>query len=800
MGWVNLAGRLDNEDRLLMNYRYVIVGILAVMLSVFSPYGGTRGMIPAAQAEVVSRIVVEGNQRIETDTVLSYMQVQPGEPYDATKIDESIKALFQTGLFQDVRMVRRGNELVVTVQENPMINRVNFEGNTEIKDDDLAKEVELRERMMFTRARVQNDAQRIVALYRRTGYYGVTVEPKIIRLPQNRVDLVFEIKEGDETTISRLEFVGNNSFSDSDLRGVVGSQEYSWWKFFNRNDTYDPDRVEFDKELLRRYYLRNGFADVRIVSADVTETPQGNQFVVTYTIEEGPRYSIADVAVNVGDVTLDEAELRKGIRTEVGQTFDATRVDKTVENLTLEAARQGFVFAKVNPNIQRNPGQSSLNISYDIVEGPRTYIERIDITGNFRTEDKVIRRELKLFEGDAYNRVLVDRARRRLTSLDYFEKIDFQETPGSAPDKIILTVAVTEKSTGSISFSIGYSSTEYVVGSVALQERNFLGRGYDLKLNTIASWYKQQIDFSFTDPYFMDLPISAGFDLFATQTNNQQYSNYSSWQAGGALRAGFRLDEYSSIFFKTGAIWRDVNNIDKSEAAPAIIESQGDSTKIINSVNYVWDNLDNPTNPTNGFRGQLSGEIASWPGTVDYVGAEAHGWYFFSFFDSAVVMKVEGNGGVLAGYAGDKVPVQDRFFMGGDSFRGFEPAGVGPMQRSNDGGTDSIGGLYYAIGTLETVFPLGIPEEWGVKGEVFTDFGTVFGSDDKSVAVGTGDCNYGAKKDCTVYDSTQLRLSVGAGIIWQSPFGPLKFEAAYPLLKSEYDKTEYFRFSVGTRF
>ena len=397
-----------------MGYRIVLSGLLALALSFVLPLAAPEGFSTSAHAKAVTRIVVEGNRRIESETVLSYMQISAGDAYDEGKVDDSIKALFQTGLFADVQIDLRGSELVVTVEENPMINRVNFEGNSEIKDRDLVKEVELHEQMMLTRSKVVSDVQRIIALYRRSGYYSVKVSPKLIRLPENRVDLVFEIDEGAETTIRDIRFVGNKAFSEGDLRSVIGTAEHSWWNFFSRTDTYDPDRVEYDKELLRRYYLKNGFADVRVVAAEATMTADGEQFELTFTIEEGDRYAVADVAVNVGNQSLDSDGLKSGIKTSVGDFYDASLVDKTVENLTLEASRQGYVFAKVNPEIQRNEGQSSLNITYNIVEGPRTYIERIDIVGNTRTEDRVIRRELRLFEGDAFNRILVERARRLL--------------------------------------------------------------------------------------------------------------------------------------------------------------------------------------------------------------------------------------------------------------------------------------------------------------------------------------------------------------------------------------------------
>ncbi|MCA3562568.1 MAG: outer membrane protein assembly factor BamA [Aestuariivirga sp.] len=791
-----------------MRYKFVFVAFLAFVLSVLAPVAAPGVAATAVYADVVTAIVVEGNKRIESDTILSYVQVSRGQNATPEKVDESVKALFQTGLFSDVQITRSGNTLVVKVDENPMVNEVNFEGNKAVKDTDLAKEVELRERMMFTRAKVLSDVNRIIAVYRRAGYYNVKVSPKIIRLPENRVNLVYEINEGGETKVRQIDFVGNNAFSAGQLKSVIGTQQYAWWRFYNRNDTYDSDRLEYDKELLRRYYLRNGFADVQVISAEAVLTPSGDGFIITFTIDEGPRYKVADVAVNVGDAQLDSKDLIAKVKTGVGDYFDATKVDKTVEQLTLEAARQGFVFARVNPDIARDAGDKSLNITYNIVEGPRTYIERIDIVGNYRTEDEVIRRELNLFEGDAFNRVVIERARRRLTALDYFEKIDFQESEGSAPDRVVLTVVVQEKSTGSVNFSLGYARQEKIVGSVSLQERNFLGKGYDVKVNVSGSWYRQNVTLSFTDPYFMGLPVSAGFDVFATNVDNQQESNYNSQMLGFALRTGFRIDEYSGISFRYGFTWRDVNGINKAQASPAVIESVGESTKSAVMASYTWDNLDNPVRPTNGFRGQLEGELAGLGGDVHYGKLEAHGWYFLPVYEDAVVLKIEGNAGQILPFNGDNVRLQDRFFKGGDTFRGFQPAGVGPRQRGNSGSTDAVGGKTYAIGTLEMTFPIGLPEQWGVLGEAFTDFGTVFDSGVDTVLAGQGDCSYGNNKlplgskasNCTSYDSAAFRLSVGTGVIWSSPFGPLRFEAAYPLLKAERDKTEYFRFSVGTAF
>ena len=787
----------------LMNLRFFrLIVCLALILGV-APVVAPQIVLQPAYAATVSRVVIRGNQRVEDETILSYMQLGVGDTIDDELVDESIKSLFQTGLFRDVGVVRQGTSLIVTVSENPLINVVNIEGNREIDDETLLKEVEARERIIFTKARAASDTRRILGVYQKQGFYNVTVTPKLIRLPENRINLVFEVNEGGKTHIEQINFSGNDNFSDGDLRDVIATKEHSKLFFFLRNTTFDADRLAYDKELLRRYYLKNGFADVQIVSADPRVADDGDGFIIDFVVEEGPRYDVADVAINIGDSNLQPDALRAKVKTGVGETYDASKVDKSVENLTLESAKQGFVFAKVDPRVDRNPDGKTVNIVYDITEGPRTYVERIDIIGNTRTLDHVIRRELRLFEGDAYNRALVERARRRLTAMDYFTKVDFREEEGSAPDKIVLVVEVEEKNTGELTFSIGYSTVETVVGAVGVSERNLFGRGWQAKLNTSLSFKKQQVDFSFTEPYFMGMPISAGIDLFANNIDNEDESSFTSQQVGGALRTGFRLDEFSSVSFKYLIAFRDVKGIDVETAAPAIIDEEGDSLKSAIGSTYTYDDLDNPLKPTSGLRAQLESEVAGLGGDAQYASLEARAWWFMSFLDEKLTLKLEANAGHIEPFSNDGLPLQDRFFKGADSFRGFAKSGIGPKQVGNDGELDSIGAENYAIGTVELIFPLwGIPEEWGLEGAVFSDFGTVFGTDEDDVAFGTANClgDGVSTADCDVFDSTNIRAAIGAGVIWQSPFGPLRLEAAYPVLKEDFDETEKFRFSIGTRF
>ena len=785
-----------------MRKNYGLIGLLVLVFSLVAPIGAPFFVANTLVAASVSNIVIEGAQRVDRETVLSYLQFGNGQEATSARIDESLKALFQTGLFSDVGIVRRGSAIVIRIVENPLINVVNFEGNNEIDDKTLQKEVEVKQSMIFTKARIQSDTRRVLALYQAKGFYNVKVDPQLIRLPENRVNIAFVISENGKTEVKNITFTGNRSFSADTLQGVLLTKQSTWWNPFLKSNTYDPDRLNYDKELLRRYYLKNGFADVQILSADAHLMPDGNSFEINFAVEEGPRYSVADVAVDVGKANLDAKGLTRVVKTGVGDTYNASKVDKSVENLTLEASNQGFVFAKVEPKVDRNSTGNTVNITYQISEGDRAYVERIDIVGNTRTRDEVIRRELRLYEGDAFNRTLVERARRRLTALDFFSDIQFKEQPGSAADKIVLVVQVVEKSTGSLTFSIGYSSTEAVVGSVQVAERNLFGRGLQARLNTTLSFVKQQVDLSYTDPYFLGMPIAAGIDLFATQASQQSsgggVTSYGSTIVGGALRTGFDIDEYSSLNFKYYIAHRSVSGINGATASPFALTAKPESWKSAVSASYTYDDLDSPLKPTSGFRGQIIEELAGLGGDAYFAKTEIRAFYFIPLLDDQVVVKLEGNAGHIQPLSGNQVESQDRFFKGGDSFRGFSSSGIGPRQNNNFGTYDRIGGLDYAIGTVEANFPLGLPEALGISGEVFSDFGTVFNAGSVPTVLGTGACS--VAPGCAFTDDSGLRASIGAGIVWESPFGTLKFEYAYPIISRPSDDLQYFRFAIGTRF
>ena len=508
--------------------------------------GMAIGAVPARAEDGgrIKSIVIQGTQRIEVETVKSYMTITEGDVYDADRVNRSLKALFNTGLFSDVAIRREGDQLVVRVVENPIINRIAFEGNKRIKDEQLNTEVQLRPRTVYTRSKVQADVKRILELYRRNGRFAATVEPKIIQLEQNRVDLVYEIGEGQPTYVRRISFVGNRRYDEDRLREVLQTKEERWYRFLSSDDTYDPDRVTYDRELLRRFYLKRGFADFRVASSIAELTPNREGFFITYTIDEGERYKFGKSVINVNIKDLKAEDLQPLVVSEEGDWYNADMVEDIVQKLTDAIGTKGFAFVDIRPQVNRNRETKTIDITYDVQEGPRVFVERIDITGNVPTLDKVIRREFRLVEGDAFNSAKLRRSRQRLKDLNFFEKADVTNVPSeTAPDRTIIKVDVQEKSTGELSFGVGWSSQVGPMIEATLRERNLLGRGQDVKLSGTLGLRRTSMEFSFTEPYFMEREIAAGFDIFAVDRKLQQESAYNSSTIGGDVRVGYQITE-----------------------------------------------------------------------------------------------------------------------------------------------------------------------------------------------------------------------------------------------------------------
>lgn len=728
----------------------------------------------------IGDIRIEGNQRIEPDTIRSYMQITPGDPFEPQRVDRALKNLFGTGLFADVTFERDGSTLVVKVKENPIINELAFEGNDRIDDDQLTSEVQLRPRVVYTQTRVQADTKRILELYRRAGRYAATVEPKVIPLDQNRVNLVFEIHEGDLTVVERIDFVGNKVFSDSELRDVILTKETAFYRFLSSSDIYDPDRLAADQEALKDYYTSEGYADFEVVSAVAELSPDLKSFFITITVDEGPRYEIGETNIQSSLKDLDPETLREHVTLDQGDWYDSSEVNKTVDAMTTAIGTLGYAFVKVDVQLARSQKEDAyvIDITYVIEEGPRVFVNRIDIEGNVRTLDEVIRREFRLAEGDAFNSAKLQRTRQRIQNLGFFSKVDVTAKPAEAPDKVDINVAVEEQSTGELTFGVGFSTSAGPLGQFNIRERNLLGRGQDLRLDLAISGRDSQIQLSFTEPYFQDQELAAGFDIFRTETNRSE-SNFEQSRTGFALRAGYNIDEYLRQTWRYRFSRDNIFDVE-NDASLAIQEQEGVSYVSSIGQDLIYDRRDSRFDPHEGYYLQHSTEVAGLGGDVRYIKSVVFGGYYYPVTDS-VTASLEGQAGHIHGL-GQDVRISDAFVIGGSSFRGFEIGGLGPRDLDTD---DFLGGNLYYVGTAQLAFPVGLPEEYGIRARVFSDFGSI-GDTDADVA--------------TAVDEMSLRLSVGTGITWRSPFGPLAVDVAYPLLKEDFDEEEIFQFSVGTRF
>jgi outer membrane protein insertion porin family len=737
------------------------------------------GRAVAQSGPVVQEIIVEGTERIEPATVRSYLLIREGDPFDPLRINRSLKSLFATGLFADVTIRPRGNALIVNVIENPVINRIAFEGNQHLEDKDLEAEVTLRPRVIYTRTKVQSDVRRILTLYRRSGRFAATVEPKVIQLPQNRIDLVFEVSEGEQTEIRKIRFIGNREFDDGDLKEVVRTRETRWFRFFSSDDRYDPDRLTLDRELLRRHYLSEGFADFRVVSAVAELTPDRKDFFITFTVEEGPRYAFGPIDLNVALRGLDPAAIGDVVEIEQGDWYDADAVDKTTDQLSLAVSALGFPFVDVRPRINRDRETRTISVAFEVNEGPRLFVERIDIQGNARTEDQVIRREFRLVEGDAFNASKLSRSRQRIQNLGFFGRVRVDQVPGSAPDKTVLEVEVEEKSTGALTFGAGYSTSQGPLGDVSIRERNLLGKGYDAKLGFTVAGKGTQVDFSFTDPYFLDRELAAGTDVFWIKQDLQDSRSHDLKRQGFALRGNYPLTEDLRQGFTYTFQVSDVSNV-QSDASRFVKEAAGQDTLSQISHNLTYDKRDNKFSPTEGFYARLVNDFAGFGGSKRFVRNRLSAAQFFPVADEWT-LEVSGRTGWIVG-VGKDVKLPDRFFVGGDDLRGFETGGIGPRDIATD---DALGGEIFYTGTVQMMFPLGLPSELPINGRFFTDFGSL------TELSSTGS---------EIEDSGSIRASTGVGFTWRSTFGPIGIDLAYPWMKESYDRDEILRVNFGTRF
>lgn len=752
-------------------FRFLALFLAAVLL--LSP-------LSAHAQQAVRQIQVNGSERIEPATVISYMDVRVGDPVTNDTLDRTLKNLFATGLFADVTLGFNNGTLIVDVVENPVINQIAFEGNDKIEDEELMAEIQLRPRQVFTRTKVQSDVSRLYQVYRRNGRFSVDIEPKVIRLDQNRVNLVFEVTEGTVTKVESVRFVGNKRFDDDHLRSEISTKESRWYRFISTDDRYDPDRLAFDQELLRRYYLSQGYADFRILSAVAELSSDREDFFLTFTLEEGERYKVGNINIDSRLPNFDSSVLNQYITIESGEWYNADMVQEIVDAMTDALGDMQYAFVDIRPDAERNRENKTVDITFQINETPRVFVERVDVNGNVRTLDKVIRREMLVVEGDPFNKSKIARSEQNIKDLDYFETVAMEVKPGSAPDKSVIDIEVAEKSTGELSIGAGFSTNDGPLADFRIRERNLLGKGQDLLFATTIAGSRTEFDLSFTEPYFLNRDLSAGIDLFHSTRDLQDESSYDQKRTGGGFRLGYPLSERWRQTLRYRAERNEITDV-SSDASRFVMDQAGRRETSAISQRTTYDSRDSSLFPTEGVFFWLDNEIAGLGGDAQYVSGKTGATYYYPVADSWI-FNLLGEAGAIGGYGDEDVKINERYFIGGSSLRGFERGGIGPRDITTN---DALGGNFFYRGSAEMSFPVGLDEELGILGHAFGDVGSLWDLDD------TGP---------EIVDENSLRASVGLGLSWRSPFGPVRVDLATPLAKEDYDEEEVFRFNFGTRF
>lgn len=737
-------------------------------------------MVCEAQAAVVKDVQIHGLQRVEPETVAAYLEIESGQNVSQLDIDTALKRLYATGLFANVSLDMLGDGvLLVKVTENPIINKRYFEGNDKLEDSVLEKELQLNAGAIYSVAKVQQDAQRIVDVYRRTGRYSAVVEPKIIKRDQNRVDLIFEITEGPDATIDKISFVGNKHFSDSELQSEIMSKESRWYRIFSSSENYDPEKTNYDKELLRRFYTNHGYADFRVSTAVAELSSDKKSFVLTYVIDEGPCYKISNVNIASALSGVDVETLYPEVLVSTGEWYNADKVDKSVLAITEALGRQGIAFVEVNSVLNKNTQTGDVEVTFDITEGQRLFIDKINITGNTRTEDEVIRREFRLDEGDAFNASKIKASRRNIEALDYFSKVDISTEPTDDANKANLNVDVTEKSTGAFNVGVGYSTVNGALARVGVAENNFQGKGQKLSADVAISQRTSEYDLSFTEPYFMGRPLSAGVDLFRTETDYQDEGSYDSETTGGRLRLGWNYTDDLAQYVRYTLSEDKISNV-AHDASRYIKAEEGNYTNSAIGQTTVYDKRDSKVNPRDGYYLSFGNDISGLGGDERYVKFDAKAYKYYTISDY-YTFKFFANGGYITGYDGKDVRLAHRYYLGGSTMRGFEYAGIGARDKYTK---DALGGNWMVYSGAEFQFPIGL-DELGVRGRTFVDVG----------ALGKPD-NIDTKY---VEYSSSPRVSTGFGFQWLSPMGQIDIDIAFPIVKEKYDETEVFRLNFGSK-
>ncbi|MES2022979.1 MAG: outer membrane protein assembly factor BamA [Pseudomonadota bacterium] len=829
---------------------------------------------PAAIARTIASLQVEGAQRLEAETVLSYTKLRVGQAFSNETLDQAIKDLYASDLFADVSISgAETGAIVLRVRENPIINRVLFEGNKRLKEEKISKEVKLAPRQIFTRTAVRQDVARIVELCRRQGRFAAVIEPKMVSLDQNRVDLVFEISEGPKSQVRQINILGNTVFPDSKLREQMATKAARLKTMLSSNTSYDQDRLAYDQQKLRQFYLTEGYADFKVISAVAELTPDKKDFIITYVVEEGKRYTFGDVTVDSDIRDFDNKRVAANLNINKGEWYNAKRVESAVDSLSAAAGALGYAFADVNPDFQRDKDTLTMGINFHIAEAKRTFVERIDINGNTQTQDKIIRREIRLAEGDAFSNFQVKRSQDRINSLGYFQdKFEIKQTEGSAPDRVVLTADLQEKSTGELSLSAGYSSLEKFIIQASITQRNFRGKGQELRASVSYSTYSKSVELGFTEPYLFNTNIALGGDIFRRDyrsyntIGDSTTTTYKQVSTGFQVRAGLPLNEYWTASARYGLTYEQVSldqatyytngTCDVALAGSYLCDAIGNRWTSSIGYSFIFDSLNNRLHPTKGSRLSISQDFAGVGGDTRYLRSTIVAAKYWGL-GSGFVLNAQAEGGHIMGI-GQDVRLTDRFFLGDPQLRGFDVRGVGPrvirqyydtstvpatLTAASNNTSEALGGDTYYRGRLELELPLGAGmREMGLRPSIYADIGAVFGgvktptlADSCAAAIiagvacttstrqytnssgallyldssgNTTTTNTGtpytyalsAYRESYAGNSPKPRVSIGIGVNWNSPFGPLRIDLAKALLKQSGDDTKLLTFNVGGQF
>lgn len=733
-----------------------------------------------ACAVKIANIQVVGNNRIESATVIASAKIKLGQEIDLEKLDNALKNLYNAGYFSDVKVTEKAGVVVISVQEHPMVSQIFFDGNKELNDKLLKEVISLKERRVYSDAKLKSDAKVIQDIYRLKGRFSAKIVPQLIRRDQNRVDVVFAINEGQSTTVKKIVFVGNKAIGSAKLEQAIQTKESKWYRFFSSDDTYDPDKMELDKEKLRAFYLDHGYVNFSIKSAIAELTPDMKSFIITFVVQEGKRFKVNQVDIQ-SSIDLDLKSLQTHSELKAGDWYSASAIEKTINNFTVELGEKGFAFVDIRPDVEP-AADHSLNIKFTIQPGPHVYINKIRIKGNHTTDDDVIRRELRVFEGDAFNAHKIRRSERAIRYLGFFKKVEIKKQPTNSPDQVDLLVDLQEESsTGEVWIAAGYSTVEGILGEIGAAEHNFMGRGQDVSLRLSLSQKRRAVNIGFTEPYFCDRRLSAGVNLHHEEMKKSYNETYAKESNGVRYSLGYDLAEYLQQTVYYGFAVDNISHISKLQS-PYVMRDAGSATKSYVGHRIVRDTRDNRLDPRSGYYAGFGNETSGVGGGVQYHKHELFGGTFVEMIDD-VVLNLAAQGGMVRGYSNKRVRLDDRYNFGGDgSIRGFRYCGCDVRDATTK---DPLGVMQYYLGSAEISFPLGLPNELAIRGFTFVDVGSGWGSD---------------VLEKNVLDSNGVRASVGAGLLWKSPFGPMRIHYATALKKAVYDRVQQITFGFSTKF